>query len=69
MHITYAPLRRLMAERGVSFYQLRDIGVLTSSRTATRLRNDSGYVSLQTIDLLCDYFNVDPSLLIARRVD
>lgn len=66
MCITYAPLRQLMAERGVSYYRLRKEGVITS-RAATHLRNDSGYVSLQTIDLLCDYFDVEPSYIISRR--
>lgn len=68
MRITYVPLRHLMAERGVSYYRLRKEGVITS-RAATHLRNDSGYVSLQTIDLLCDYFDVDPSRIIGRRVN
>lgn len=68
MRITYAPLRRTMAERNVTFYRLRKDDIVTS-RAATQLRNDSGYVSLQTIDLLCDYFDVDPSLIIARRAD
>jgi len=57
MTITYAPLRRILAERKISYNQLRkELGL--HSRTTERLRNDSGYVPLQTIDLLCEYLNV-----------
>lgn len=67
MRLTYAPLRALMAERGVSFYRLRLIGVVTP-RAAKNLLNDSGYVSLQTIDLLCEYFDVEPAQILKRRL-
>ena len=66
MRITYEPLRSLMAERGVSFYRLReDLGF--NSQVRKKLRNDTDYVSLQTIDLLCDYFDVDVHRIIRRR--
>lgn len=66
MRITYAPLRSLMAERGVSFYRLyKDLGF--NSQLRKKLRNDTDYVSLQTIDLLCDYFDVDVDRIIKRR--
>ena len=68
MRLTYAPLRQLMAERDVSFYRLRVDGVVIS-RSAKYLKNDSGYASLQTMDLLCDYSNVQPSQIIARIED
>lgn len=57
MTITYAPLRKILTERGISYYQLRlDLGL--HSRTTQRLKNDTGYVTLETIDLLCEYLNV-----------
>lgn len=66
MRITYEPLRSLMAERDVSFYRLReDLGL--NSRTSKHLRNDSDYVPLQTIEILCDYFDVDVDRIIKRR--
>lgn len=57
MSITYDPLRQLMREKGISYRQLRaELGL--HSRITTRMKNDSGYVSLHTIDLLCEYFDV-----------
>ena len=65
MRITYEPLRSLMAERGVTFYRLyKDLGL--NSRTRYKLRNDSDYVPLQTIALLCEYFDVDVEQIIKR---
>lgn len=66
MRITYEPLRSLMAERGVSFYRLReDLGL--NSRTRYKLRHDSDYVPLQTVALLCEYFDVEVERIIRRR--
>lgn len=57
MAISYSPLRRILEHRKISYNQLRiEIGL--HSRTTERLRNDSGYVPLQTIDLLCEYLDV-----------
>ena len=57
MAISYAPLRYLMKERKVSYRKLRAELDIHSTYT-TRMKNDSGYVSLETIDLLCEYFRV-----------
>lgn len=66
MTITYAPLRRILSEKKVSYRQLRaELGF--HSRTTTRLRNDSGYVTLETIDLLCEYFNVPVEQIIEYK--
>lgn len=66
MAITYAPLRKLLAERDISYRQLRaDLGI--HSRTSKRLKNDSGYVTLETIDLLCEYLNVPIEQIIAYK--
>lgn len=62
--LTYEPLRRILRERGISYRQLRrDIGIHPT--TAVQLKNDSGYVTLQTIDLLCAYLNVPVEQIIA----
>lgn len=58
MAITYAPLRQLMRDRNVTYRQLRAELDIHSTYT-TRMKNDSGFVSLKTIDLLCEYFDVN----------
>lgn len=57
MAISYAPLRYLMKKHKVSYRQLRAELDIHSNYT-TRMKNDSGYVSLEAIDLLCEYFDV-----------
>lgn len=57
MAISYAPLRYLMKKHKVSYRQLRAELDIHSTYT-TRMKNDTGYVSLETIDLLCEYFDV-----------
>jgi len=62
--ITYEPLRHILRERGISYRRLRrDIGI--HPVTATHLKNDTGYVTLQTIDLLCAYLDVPVEQVIA----
>ena len=63
MVITYAPLRKLMLERDISYRQLRAELDIHSTYT-TRMKNDAGFVSLQTIDMLCEYFDVPVSEII-----
>lgn len=57
MAISYAPLRHLMKKNNVSYRKLRAELDIHSTYT-TRMKNDTGYVSLETIDLLCEYFDV-----------
>lgn len=62
--ITYEPLRIILRERGITYRQLRrELGI--HPRQAVLLKNDSGYVTLQTIDLLCGYLNVQVGQIIA----
>ena len=55
--ISYAPLRAVLKERGISFRQLRkELGI--HSTAATYLNNDSGYVSLYALEKLCIYLDL-----------
>lgn len=66
MNLTYEPLRHILTKRDISYRQLRrDLGLHESM--TNRLKNDSGYVTLKTIDLLCEYLDVNVSDVIAVR--
>lgn len=59
MAITYAPLREILRERKISYRRLREEPLNIHSRITKRLKNDSGYVTLESIDLLCKFLNVE----------
>ncbi|ASN68047.1 hypothetical protein 8F11_12 [uncultured Caudovirales phage] len=63
MAISYAPLRHLMEKHEISYRKLRAELDIHSTYT-TRMKNDAGYVSLETIDLLCEYFDVSVNEII-----
>lgn len=66
MAISYAPLRVILNDRKISYRLLRaELGL--HSRTTKRLLNDSGYVTLETIDLLCEYLDVPVEQIIVYR--
>lgn len=53
---TYEPLRTLLAQRKISFRELRrELDI--HSVAAVRLNNDSGPVSLEVLDRICTYLN------------
>jgi putative transcriptional regulator len=53
--IGYGPLRALMARRKITFETLRE-DIKMGPNAAVKLKNDSGYVALEVIDRICNYF-------------
>lgn len=54
---TYEPLRRLLEERNIPFRELRREANVHSV-AAVHLKNDTGLVSLEILDSICNYLNV-----------
>lgn len=54
--ISYGPLRALMGRHKITFKELRDNFDL-GTNTAAKLNNDTGYVSLEVIDKVCNYLS------------
>lgn len=60
--ITSAPFRRFMVEKEMSFEQIRDVTGMNIT-VIKDFYNDKR-VSLRTVGVLCDVFNLQPSDLI-----
>lgn len=56
--ISYKKLRFLLVSRRMEFKDLRKALELTP-RTVKRLREDGGYVDLETLERICVFFKVD----------
>lgn len=56
--VSYKKLRFLLVEKDLQFKDLRQTLNLTS-RTIQKLRNDSGYVDLETLEKICLFLKVD----------
>ena len=57
--ISFGPLEKLMAERGVTYYQLIKDGVLKPEDVNKMKYTNSNY-TMAFIDKLCVYFNCQP---------
>lgn len=54
--ISYGPLRSKLAEHKITFSDLREkLGIGTN--TNVKMNNDSGYVSLEVLDKICNYLS------------
>ena len=58
MPITFAPMRRYMADKGISYYHLANQGI--DAKTLHRLRHDMT-VTTRTIDRLCAIMHCTPA--------
>jgi len=54
--INYAPLRALLARQKRPMQELRD-KLSIGTNTISKMNNDSGYVSLEVIDRICNYLD------------
>ncbi len=66
MAITFAPLRRYMKDKGISYYFLSNQGI--DNRTLHRIRHDKP-VTTVTLNKLCVILDVCPEQLIEFSSD
>jgi len=54
--ISYEPLRIILVKNKITFSDLREkLGIGTN--TNVKMNNDSGYVSLEVLDKICNYLS------------
>ena len=61
MPISFSPMRRYMAEQGISYYRLANEGI--DAQTLHRIRHDRP-VTTETLGKLCDILKCQPGDLI-----
>ncbi|SNT23121.1 DNA-binding transcriptional regulator, XRE family [Anaerovirgula multivorans] len=54
--ISYAPLRAILGHHKKNYKEIREeLGIGTN--TLAKIKNDTGYVSLEVIDKICNYLS------------